>query len=47
MGSELDVFSSLEKELFTESTTPYVATKTDNNQAVIDANAQVVAFKDN
>lgn len=47
LGSELDVFSSLEKELFTESTTPYVATKTDNNQAVIDANAQVVAFKDN
>lgn len=47
LGSELDVFSSLEKELFTESTTPYVATKTDNNKAVIDANAQVVAFKDN
>ena len=47
LGNELDVFSSLEKELFTESTTPYVATKTDNNQAVIDANAQVVAFKDN
>lgn len=47
LGSELDVFSSLEKELFTESTTPYVATKTDNNKAVIDANAQVVAFKEN
>lgn len=47
LGSELDVFSSLEKELFTESTTPYVATKTDNNKAVIDANAQVVAFKAN
>lgn len=47
LGNELEVFSSLEKELFTESTTPYVATKTDNNKAVIDANAQVVAFKDN
>lgn len=47
LGSELDVFSSLEKELFTESTTPYVATKTDNNKAVIDANAQVIAFKTN
>lgn len=47
LGSELDVFSSLEKELFTESATPYVATKTDNNKAVIDANAQVVAFKAN
>lgn len=47
LGNELEVFSSLEKELFTESTTPYVATKTDNNKAVIDANAQVVAFKEN
>lgn len=47
LGDELDVFSSLEKELFTESTTPYVTTKTDNNKAVIDANAQVVAFKEN
>lgn len=47
LGSELEVFSSLEKELFTESVTPYVATRTDNNKAVIDANAQVVAFKEN
>lgn len=47
LGEELTVFSTLESELFTESDTPYVAAITDDNKAVIDANAEVVAFKDN
>lgn len=47
LGEELTVFSTLENELFTESDTPYVTAITDNNKAVIDANAEVVAFKDN
>lgn len=47
LGEELTVFSTLESELFTESDTPYVAAITDNNKAVIDANAEVVAFKNN
>ena len=47
LGNELEVFPSLTGELFTESETPYVATKTENTKAVIDANAQVVDFKKN
>lgn len=47
LGNELEVFPSLTGELFTESDTPYVATKTENAKAVIDANAQVVDFKKN
>lgn len=47
LGDELKVFSTLESELFTDSDTPYVAVKTDDNKAVIDANADVVAFKNN
>ena len=47
LGNELEVFPSLTRELFTESETPYVATKAENTKAVIDANAQVVDFKKN
>lgn len=47
LGNELEVFPSLTGEMFTESDTPYVATKTENAKAVIDANAQVVDFKKN
>lgn len=47
LGNELEVFPSLTGELFTESDTPYVSTKTENAKAVIDANAQVVDFKKN
>lgn len=47
LGNELEVFPSLTGELFTESDTPYVATKTENAKAVIDANAQIVDFKKN
>lgn len=47
LGNELSVFSSLETELFTESDTPYVDVKNENNKAVIDANKEVIAFKSN
>lgn len=46
LGKEIEVFPTLTDELFTESETPYVETKTQNIKAVIDANAQVVEFKE-
>ncbi len=47
LGDELTIFSSLEGELFTESETPYVAAKSNDTKAVIEANNQVVVFKSN
>lgn len=46
LGKEIEVFPTLVDELFTESETPYVETKTQNVKAVFDANAQVVEFKE-
>jgi type I restriction enzyme M protein len=45
MGKELSVFSSLERELFTESSTPYVEVKTDDVKKTIETNADVVTFR--
>lgn len=47
VAAELSLFTSLKKELFTESDTPYVDLKTDDIRGVIEGNAQVQAFTEN
>ncbi|MCD8372853.1 MAG: type I restriction-modification system subunit M [Clostridia bacterium] len=45
MQREFTAFASLESELFTESDTPYVQTKTENVKETIENNKDVKAFK--
>ena len=45
LGKELEVFSSLESVLFTESESPYVSVKTDDVKKTIETNTDVLAFK--
>ncbi len=45
MSNEFNIFSTLESELFTESSTPYVDAKTDNVKTVIENNQEVKAFE--